>query len=71
MDELRTEEVGKPVKIKQIEKEVVKQLSPSNTWVKTKEVAKTGGKVALMVIAAVGLVAALGVGKAYVDKHME
>ena len=71
MDELTTEEIGKPIKIKVLEKKVVKQLSSGNTWFKTKEVAKTAGKVGLMVIAAAGLVAALGAAIAYADKHMK
>jgi hypothetical protein len=65
------EEVGKPVEIKEIEKEVLKGLRPRSTWIKTKEVLKTAGKVTLMVVAAAAIVAALGAGSAYAEKHMK
>ena len=70
MDECLLEEVGTPIKIKEIEKEALKQLNSGSIMIKTKEVAKTAGEVALMVIVAAALIAALGAGTAYADKHM-
>jgi len=74
MDEILVEEeieVGKPLGIKEVEKKVMKQLNKGNSWVRTKEVAKTAGKVGLMALAAAIVVAGLGVATAYAEKHMK
>lgn len=71
MDDLNTVEEGKRVHIKKIEKQVLKELAPGTTWVKTKEVLKTTGKVALVFALFTGFALAIGAASAYAEDQMK
>jgi hypothetical protein len=71
LEGIKMKEVGDPVKIQEIEKKVVKKLAPNSTWIKTKEVAKTTGKVVLLILLAAGAVAAIGAATSYAEEQMK
>jgi len=65
----KTEE-EKSINLNDLEKDVMKELNSGAIWIKTKEVAKTTGKVALMLLVAFTAIAALGAGTAYANKSL-